>query len=184
MSLVWKQYKFWRTPYRLHHLSLTIKKVTRRAYLRPLWRWEYQKNSRSYIRISRNVRSSAFLQTYASIPFWKLRLSHWLLYNKINIHRLSRWFFSFGLFPPSPLPVRALRMGYGYPVAAVVINLCREKVHFTPPRFNSAVQTADCSFSGKENISAVPFAVLWTAFVLFSCKFLSSEDKICTKKRA
>ena len=65
----------------------------------------------------------------------------------------------FGLFPPSPLPVRAFRVRYRYPVAAVVINLCCEKVHFTPPRFNSAVQTAVCLYFGKENISAVPFAV-------------------------
>ena len=65
----------------------------------------------------------------------------------------------FGLFPPSPLPVKAFGMRYRYPVATVVIYLCREKVHLSPPRFNSAVQTAVCSFSGKKNIPAVLLAV-------------------------
>ena len=75
------------------------------------------------------------------------------------LFELLQFFALFGLFPPSPLPVRAFRVRYRYPVATVVIYLCREKVHFTPPRFNSAVQTAVCSYSGKENIPAVPFAI-------------------------
>ena len=71
----------------------------------------------------------------------------------------------FGLRSPSPLPARALSVRYRDPVAAVIINLCREKVHLSPPA------------GDVRRVAAIPF-------VLFSCKFLSSEDKICTKKRA
>ena len=39
---------------------------------------------------------------------------------------LLQFFALFGLFPPSPLPVKAFGMRYRYPVAAVVIYLCRE----------------------------------------------------------
>ena len=72
------------------------------------------------------------------------------------------------LFKFLPLPflsVKAFCMRYRYPVAAVIVYLCLKKVHFTPPR-NSTRRIAALSF------------------VLFSCKFLSSEVKICTKKRA
>lgn len=82
-----------------------------------------------------------------------------------SLFELLQFFALFGLFPPSPLPVRAFCMRYRYPVAAVIVYLCLKKVHFTPPR-NSTRRIAALSF------------------VLFSCKFLSSEVKICTKKRA
>ena len=65
----------------------------------------------------------------------------------------------------SALPVRAFFVRYCDPVAAVIINLCCEKVHLSPPA------------GDVRSFTAIPF-------VLFSCKFLSSEEKICTKKRA
>ena len=61
-------------------------------------------------------------------------------------------------------PVRAFRMRYRYPVASVIVDLCLEKVHLTPPRISADLR--------------VP-AIL---FVLFSCKFLSSEKKFARKK--
>ena len=78
---------------------------------------------------------------------------------------LLQLFALFGLLSLSPPPIRAFRVWYRYPVATVIINLCREKVHLSPPA------------SDTRRVTAIPF-------VLFSCKFLSSEDKICTKKRA
>ena len=61
-------------------------------------------------------------------------------------------------FLPLPfLPVRAFRVRYRYPMAPVVVNLCREKVHLPPPRI-----------SADPRVSAI-------LFVLFSCKFLSSD---------
>ena len=70
-------------------------------------------------------------------------------------------------FLPLPfLPVRAFRVWYRYPMAPVVVDLCREKVHLPPPRISAVLRVSTL------------------LFVLFSCKFLSSEDKICTKKRA
>ena len=71
----------------------------------------------------------------------------------------------FELLSLSSPPVRAFRVRYRYPVAAVIVNLCREKVHSTPPA------------GDMRRVTAIPF-------VLFSCKFLSSEEKICTKKKA
>lgn len=52
-------------------------------------------------------------------------------------------------------------MRYGDPVAAVKIDLCRQKVHLAPPRGDV----------GREAVT-----------VLFSCKFLSSEEKFARKK--
>ena len=43
-----------------------------------------------------------------------------------SLFELLQFFALFGLFPPSPLPVRAFRMRYRYPVATIIINLCRE----------------------------------------------------------
>ena len=70
----------------------------------------------------------------------------------------------FGIFSPPFLPVRAFRMRYRYPMAPVVVNLCREKVHLSPPRIRS-----------DPRVSAI-------LFVLFSCKFLSSDKKFARKK--
>lgn len=47
---------------------------------------------------------------------------------------------------PSPLPVRAFRMRYRYPVASVIVDLCLEKVHLSPPRFNSVKKHARFRF--------------------------------------
>ena len=64
---------------------------------------------------------------------------------------------------PSPLSVRAFPVWYRDPVAAVVVNLCCEKVHLSPPA------------GDIRRVTAIPF-------VLFSCKFLSSEEKFARKK--
>lgn len=82
-----------------------------------------------------------------------------------SLFKLLQLLALFKFLPLTLLSVRAFCMRYRYPVAAVVIDLCLKKVHFTPPR-NSTRRIAALSF------------------VLFSCKFLSSEVKICTKKRA
>ena len=102
---------------------------------------------------------------------------------------LLQFFTLFDLRSLPLLPVRAFRMRYGDPVASVIVDLCLEKVHLTPPvssdmRFNSVEQHTLSSHFGKKEILALPIAVTSMSFVLFSCKFLSSEEKICTKKRA
>ena len=63
----------------------------------------------------------------------------------------------------SALPVRAFFVRYRNPVAAIVVNLCRKKVHLPPPA------------GDIRRAAAIPF-------VLFSCKFLSSEEKFARKK--
>ena len=71
--------------------------------------------------------------------------------------KLLQFLAFFGVLPPPFLPVRAFHMRYSYPVAPVVVDLCRKKVHLSPPR----ISAAPC-------VSAI-------LFVLFSCKFLSSD---------
>ena len=73
------------------------------------------------------------------------------------LFELLQFFALFGLLPPSSLPVRAFRVRYRYPVAPVVVDLCRKKVHSSPPRI-----------SADPRVPAI-------LFVLFSCKFLSSD---------
>ena len=79
-------------------------------------------------------------------------------------------------------------MRYRYPVASVIVDLCLEKVHLSPPvssdmRFNSVEQHTLGSHFGKKEILALPIAVILTAFVLFSCKFLSSQEKNLHEKK-
>ena len=70
--------------------------------------------------------------------------------------KLLQFFALFGLLPPPFLPVRAFRMRYRYPMAPVVVDLCRKKVHLPPPA------------GDVRCVSAILFA-------LFPCKFLSSD---------
>ena len=50
-------------------------------------------------------------------------------------------------------------------------------------RFNSVEQHTLSSHFGKKEILALPIAVILTAFVLFSCKFLSSQEKNLHEKK-
>lgn len=79
-----------------------------------------------------------------------------------SLFKLLQLLALFGLFPPSPLPVRAFCMRYRDPLAAVVIDLCREKVHFTPPvdsDMHSIEQNTARFHFGKGKIPAAPIAV-------------------------
>ena len=79
-----------------------------------------------------------------------------------SLFKLLQFLTLFGLFPPSPLPVRAFCMRYRDPLAAVVIDLCREKVHFTPPvdsDMHSIEQNTARFHFGKGKIPAAPIAV-------------------------
>ena len=58
----------------------------------------------------------------------------------------------------------------------------------TPPvssdmRFNSVEQHTLGSHFGKKEILALPIAVTSMSFVLFSCKFLSSQEKNLHEKK-